>query len=168
MITSKIRRTAPYGAMFMISQAEIEVKTDKKKTETKVVDLVSFSGQVDSHGVPLVLPIDQFSGKSFCLNPQGFPMNDIMAYESAQSNSFAETVLRRINVLHPESIDQNLTPEEMFDSVVPANWSSPAEFVQAQKNFASKWYARQQAKKSVEPESDPNTIKFENPNPPEE
>ena len=103
MITSKIRRSAPYGAMFMISQAEIEVITDKKKTETKVVDLVSFSGQVDNHGVPLVLPIDQFSGKSFCLNSQGFPMNDIMAYESAQSNSFAETVLRRINILHPES-----------------------------------------------------------------
>ena len=85
MITSKIRRTAPYGAMFMISQAEIEVKTDKKKAKTKVVDLVSFSGQVDSHGVPLVLPIDQFSGKSFCLNPQGFPMNDIMASEPVQT-----------------------------------------------------------------------------------
>ena len=29
----------------------------RRKKETKVVDLVSFSGQVDKHGVPLFFPL---------------------------------------------------------------------------------------------------------------
>lgn len=171
MITSKIRRSAPYSSMFAVSQLECvhDVEKEDKKGNKKVVkekttiNVVTFNGQVDKRGVPLVLNVDQFSGKPFCLNPQGFPMNDIMMYESAQSASFAESVLHRIQVLHPESIDQNLTPEQMFEQIVPANWSSPAEFVRASKIFAEKWYARQNAKKDVDPEPDPNVIKFKDP-----
>lgn len=173
MITGKIRRSAPYSSMFAVSQVECVhsyEKEDKKGNKNVVkekatVNIVTFNGQVDKRGVPLVLNIDQFSGKPFCLNPQGFPMNDIMMYEGAQSSSFAETVLRRINVLHPDAIDQNLTPEQMFEQIVPANWSSPAEFVRAAQIFAQKWYAHQKQLKDPEPEPDPNVIKFKDPDP---
>ena len=155
MITSKIRRKAPYGAMYLVSQHEIEVKSDDNKKAKKVtINKLVPNGQIDERGMLQVLPIDQFSGRPFCLNPQGFPMNDIMIYEQSQSSSFADSVLRRINVLHPESIDQNLSPEEMFERIVPANWSSPAEFVQASKIFASKWHAREQAKAAAAAEKD--------------
>ena len=168
MITSKIRRSAPYSSMFAVSQVdcihefEKEDKNGKKKVvkEKVTVNILTFNGQVDRRGVPLVLNVDQFSGKPFCLNAQGFPMNDIMMYEGSQSASFAETVLRRINVLHPDSVDQNLTPEQMFEQIVPSNWSSPAEFVRAAKIFAEKWYAHQQDRKVEDPEQDPNVIKF--------
>lgn len=173
MITGKIRRSAPYSSMFAVSQVEGFVDTEKedKKGNKKVVkekqifNVINFNGQVDKRGIPLVLNVDQFSGKPFCLNAQGFPMNDIMMYEGAQSASFAETVLRRINVLHPDAIDQNLTPEQMFEQIVPANWSSPAEFVRAAQIFAKRWYAHQADKKDPEPSSDPNVIKFDDPDP---
>lgn len=173
MITSKIRRSAPYSSMFAVSQVECVTPVEKedKKGNKKVVkekitvNVLTFNGQVDRRGVPLVLNVDQFSGKPFCLNAQGFPMNDIMMYEGAQSASFAETVLRRINVLHPDAIDQNLTPEQMFEQIVPANWSSPAEFVRAAQIFAQKWYAHQRDQKSSDSDSDPdpNVIKFDDP-----
>ena len=171
MITSKIRRKAPYGAMYLVSQKEIEVVNDKKKKETKTVVQLVPNGQVDKRGALLVLPVDQFSGKPFCLNPQGFPMNDIMIYEQSQASSVAEAALRRIHVLHPDNIDQSLTPDEMFERVVPANWSSPAEFVQASKIFGQKWYAREREKASknppADPEPSPDPIKFNDPNNPE-
>lgn len=144
MITSKIRRKAPYGAMYTVTQKEVTVVDDKKKK--KVVSVVVPNSQMDDKGHLLVLPIDQFSGRPFCLNPQGFPMNDIMIYEMSQSASVAESALRRINILHPESVDQNLSPDEMFERIVPANWSSPAEFVQASKAFSQKWYSRAKAR----------------------
>lgn len=114
--------------------------------------------------MPLVLPIDQFSGRPFNLNPQGFPMNDIMAYEHAQSDSYAESVLRRINVLHPDSVDQNLSPDEMFEQIVPSNWSSPAEYVRASKMVTERWFARHKAadSKSDSDSGENSTIKFDN------
>lgn len=173
MITSKIRRSAPYSSMFAVSQVECvhsvekeDTKGNKKLVKEKVtIDIVSFNGQVDKRGIPLVLNVDQFSGKPFCLNAQGFPMNDIMMYEGAQSASFAETVLRRINVLYPDAIDQNLTPEQMFEQIVPANWSSPAEFVRASKILAQKWYAHNRKQKDTgsDPDSDPDVINFSDP-----
>lgn len=152
MITSKIRRKAPYGAMYSVITKEVTVDDDKNKKKKKVISVPAVvpNSQMDDKGHLLVLPIDQFSGRPFCLNPQGFPMNDIMIYEQSQSVSVAESALRRINVLHPESIDQNLSPEEMFEHVVPANWSSPAEFVHASKAFTQKWYSRVQAKAEAE------------------
>ena len=150
MITSKIRRKAPYGAMYTVTQKEVTVVDDKKKKKVVPISVLVPNSQIDDKGRLLVLPIDQFSGRPFCLNPQGFPMNDIMIYEQSQSASVAESALRRINILHPESIDQNLSPEEMFERIVPANWSSPAEFVHASKAFANKFYARQKAKADAE------------------
>lgn len=98
-------------------------------------------------------------------------MNDIMIYEQSQASSVAEAALRRIHVLHPDNIDQNLTPDEMFERIVPANWSSPAEFVQASKIFGQKWYAREQEKAAkaapADPESLSDPIKFNDPNNPE-
>lgn len=170
MKTSKIRVSMPYVSMFVCTPVEVKVvnskKDSKKKEEFIKVNLVSFNGQADSRGMPLVLPVDQFSGKPFNLNPQGFPMNDIMAYEHAQSNSYAESVLRRINVLHPESIDQNLTPDEMFEHIVPSNWSSPAEYVRAHKMVTERWFARHKVSE-LESGSEPgvnSTIKFDDPN----
>lgn len=98
--------------------------------------------QIDKDGNLKKLSIDQFSGKHFLLNENGFPMNDIDAFEHSQSDSLARTVLQRIKVSHPESIDQSLTPDEMFASVVPSSWSSPAEFVRAQQTFAKVVYQR--------------------------
>ena len=163
MITSKIRRNAPYGAMYTVTQKEVSVVDDKKKNKVVSVSAVIPNSQMDDKGHLLVLPIDQFSGRPFCLNPQGFPMNDIMIYEQSQSASVAESVLRRINILHPENIDQNLSPEEMFERIVPANWSSPAEFVQATKIFSQKWYARAKARAEAEvaaAEKSSDTIDF--------
>lgn len=168
MITSKIRRKAPYGAMYLVSQKEIQVQDgDSKKKKTVTVNKLVPNGRVDSRGMLMVLPIDQFSGRPFCLNTQGFPMNDIMIYENSQASSVAEAALRRIHILHPDNIDQSLTPDEMFERIVPANWSSPAEFVEASKIFASKWHAREQAKAAAaaaDPEPSVDPIKFNDPN----
>ena len=134
MITSKIRRKAPYGAMYSVITKEVTVDDDKNKKKKKVISVPAVvpNSQMDDKGHLLVLPIDQFSGRPFCLNPQGFPMNDIMIYEQSQSVSVAESALRRINVLHPESIDQNLSPEEMFEHVVPAKvYNSEEEAIAA-------------------------------------
>ena len=150
MITSKIRRKAPYAAMFTVIHKEVTVVDEKKKKKVVPVSIVSHNSQMDDKGHILVLPIDQFSGRPFCLNPQGFPMNDIMIYEQSQSVSVAESALRRIKILHPENVDQKLTPEEMFERIVPSNWSSPAEFVHASKAFANKFYARQKSKADAE------------------
>lgn len=87
-----------------------------------------------------ILDVDQFSGQKFMQNPQGFLMNDIMVFEEAQSDSVARAVLSRIKVLHPESINQDFTPDEMFASIIPANYGSPAEFVAANKAVVSRLY----------------------------
>lgn len=96
-----------------------------RKNNSKVVD---------------TLDVDQFSGQKFMQNPQGFVMNDIMVFEECQSDSVARAVLNRIKVLHPESISQDLTPDEMFASIIPANYGSPAEFVSAHKAVAERVY----------------------------
>lgn len=87
-----------------------------------------------------ILDVDQFSGQKFMMNPQGFIMNDIMVFEEAQSDQVARAVLSRIKVLHPESINQDLSPDEMFASIIPANYGSPAEFVAANKSVVSRLY----------------------------
>lgn len=95
------------------------------------------------------LDIDQFSGQKFMMNPQGFVMNDIMVFEQCQSDSVARSVLQRIKVLHPESISQDLTPEQMFASVIPANYGSPAEFISAHKSVASKFFNLREAEQKA-------------------
>lgn len=86
------------------------------------------------------LDVDQFSGQDFMINPNGFITNDIMMFEECQSDSVARAVLHRLKILHPESMDQRLTLDQMMARCVPSNYGSPAEFVSAHKSVAEKCY----------------------------
>lgn len=133
MRTHKIRLTpAPSIGVALV--------VDGSKKNKDVSERLVFTSCTDEKGLLQRLAIDQFSGKRFMLNENGFPMSDIEAFETSQSDSVARAVLQRIKQIHPESIAQNLTPEQMFSRVVPANWSSPAEFVRASKKFAECCY----------------------------
>lgn len=110
----------PYSSMFCSSDRGIVRKVEKRET-----------GAVNE------LPVDQFSGKRFFRNECGWPMNDIMAYEESQNDTIAQAVLRRINVMPQNVGDQCETLQERFDTIVPSNWSSPAEYVGISKRLAS-------------------------------
>lgn len=165
MRTHKIRLTpAPSIGVALVVEG-----SNKNKD---VCERLVFTSCTDDKGLLQRLSIDQFSGKRFMLNDNGFPMSDIEAFETSQSDSVARAVLQRIKQIHPESISQNLTPEQMFSRVVPANWSSPAEFVRASKKFAECCYneasqvraaqaAAAQAAASKVKKSDPNSVKVE-------
>lgn len=86
------------------------------------------------------LPVDQFSGQDFMLNPNGFITNDIMMFEECQSDSVARAILQRLKIQHPQSLDQSLSLDEMMAQCVPSNYGSPAEFVTANKMIAEKAY----------------------------
>lgn len=104
-------------------------------------------------GSLLELDVDQFAGQKFMENSNGFIANDIMVFEQCQSDSVARAVLSRMKVLHPQSIDQNMTVDEMFENVLPSNFGSPAEFVSLHSFMAQKAYDRYQsdlAKKEAE------------------
>ena len=133
MRTHKIRLTpAPSIGVALV--------VDGSKKNKSAHESLVFTSCTDEKGFLQPLAIDQFSGKCFMLNENGFPMSDIEAFETSQSDSVARAVLQRIKKIHSESISQNLTPEQMFSRVVPANWSSPAEFVRASKKFAECCY----------------------------
>lgn len=133
MRTHKIRLTPAHsiGVALVVEGAK-----DKKNAFERLV----FTSCADEKGLLQPLAVDQFSGKTFMLNDNGFPMNDIEAFETSQSDSVARAVLQRIKEIHPESIPQNLSAEQMFARVMPSNWSSPAEFVRASKIFAERFY----------------------------
>lgn len=133
MRTHKIRLTpsSSIGVVLVTEGAK-----DKKNASVRLV----FTSCTDEKGLLQLLAVDQFSGKRFMLNDNGFPMNDIEAFETSQSDSVAQAVLQRIKEIHPQAIDQNLSPEQMFARVMPSNWSSPAEFVRASKMFAERFY----------------------------
>lgn len=164
MRTHKIR-------LMPASSIGVALVTEGTKKNGKSAESIVFTSCVDEKGLLQPLNIDQFSGKRFMLNENGFPMNDIEAFETSQSDSVAQAVLQRIKEIHPESIQQNLTPEQMFARVMPSNWSSPAEFVRASKMFAERFYnesaqmraaqaaAAKAAAASKKP--DPNTVKVE-------
>ena len=133
MRTHKIRLTP-------VSSIGVSLVVDGAKKNQKASERLVYTSCTDDKGLLQPLAIDQFSGKRFMLNENGFPMSDIEAFETSQSDSVARAVLQRIKQIHPESISQNLTPEQMFSRVVPANWSSPAEFVRASKKFAECCY----------------------------
>ena len=165
MRTHKIRLTpAPSIGVSLV------VDGSKKKNNSS--ERLVFTSCTDEKGLLQCLAIDQFSGKRFMLNENGFPMNDIEAFETSQSDSVARAVLQRIKQIHSESIAQNLTPEQMFSRVVPANWSSPAEFVRANQKFAECMYketasiraaqvAAAQAAAAKAKKPDPNSVKVE-------
>lgn len=167
MRTHKIRLTpvASIGVMLV---------TDGTNNKKGSAERIVHTSCTDENGLLQLLPIDQFSGKRFLLNDNGFPMNDIEAFETSQSDSVAQAVLQRIMEIHPESLPQNLTPEQMFSRVMPANWSSPAEFQRASRMFAERFYneasqaraAQDAAKAAAEAASaaqkkDPNSVKVE-------
>lgn len=133
MRTYKIRLTpaASIGVALVVEGAK-----NKKDASERLI----FTSCADEKGLLQPLPVDQFSGKRFMLNDNGFPMNDIEAFETSQSDSVAQSVLQRIKEIYPESIQQNLSAEQMFARVMPSNWSSPAEFVRASKMFAERFY----------------------------
>lgn len=164
MRTHKIRLT-PVPSIGVI------LVVDGSKKNKQAFERLVYTSCTDDKGLLQPLNVDQFSGKRFMLNDNGFPMNDIEAFETSQSDSVAQAVLQRIKEIHPESISQNFTPEQMFSRVVPANWSSPAEFVRASKKFAEVYYnesqaaaARAAAVKAAEEsvkKPDPNSVKVE-------
>ena len=133
MRTHKIRLTP-------VSSIGVTLVVDGSKKNKEASERLVFTSCTDEKGLLQPLAIDQFSGKRFMLNDNGFPMNDIEAFETSQSDSVAQAVLQRIKEIHPESIPQNLTPEQMFSRVMPSNWSSPAEFIRASKMFAERFY----------------------------
>lgn len=90
-----------------------------------------------------MLDIDSFSTQPAMLNCYGFPMNDIQAYETSQSESVARSVLQRVKV-NPEMPDNDLkkSVDEQFADLCPANWDSPAEFLRYNQSVAEHAYKR--------------------------
>lgn len=110
------------------------------------------------------LDIDSFSTQPALLNPYGFPMNDIMAYEESQSESVARSVLQRIKV-NPDSPDVDLkrSIDDQFDELCPQNWDSPAEYIRYQKNVAASAYKRaEKIRKAKAANNEPEPISFIN------
>lgn len=110
------------------------------------------------------LVVDNFATQPTLQNPYGWPMNDIMAFETAQSESVARAVLQRIKV-NPEAKpeDVKLSVEQQFDSLCPANWDSPAEFIRYQKASAEMAYKRAQKRFEAKQKAEAEKIKFTDP-----
>ena len=134
----KLRSVNPYSGMF--EEYQKKVKDGKSKKVLTLTCLVSSAPRTD-HDVPKPLPVDQFAGQKFMLNASGFPMNDILAFESVQSDQLARAVLARTQILNlPKNTEMSL--DDQFAQIVPANWSSPAEYVRACKKFGQYAYAK--------------------------
>lgn len=108
------------------------------------------------------LPIDQFAGRGFMLNSDGWIKNDIQAYEEAQSDSVARKILQRISIVNSPNQEDGLSLEDRLNEIIPSNYSSPAEFVRISRRLGELKFAREQAsKQKVEEPVKPDTIKFE-------
>lgn len=185
MKTRKVYNGSPFSALYVSGSVKINVElkpgekvTDKKvkvvkkgKKEYKVLEcpIRKKSELLDPAGNVLALNVDQFSGKRFLLNSSGFPMNDIMIYEQAQSDSIARAALQRINVI-ASNADDGLTLEQRFERIVPSNWSSPAEWLRACETFGRLQYAQkmsEQRDNTGSSESSDSTISFANDSNPE-
>lgn len=94
------------------------------------------------------LPIDPFAGLPFMLNEQGWLKNDIQAYEDTQNIGVARAILQRCPVLAGDKPD-NLSLDERLSQIIPANCSSPSEFVRVSKHIASEQYARRVAQEKA-------------------
>lgn len=105
---------------------------------------------LDKSRVNKKLDVDPFGTSQKLLNPCGFPMNDIMAFEHAQSESVARTILQRINVIKDTGLtSDSRSVDEHFADLCPSNWSSPSEYVRYQKMVAENYYKRVEAKAAV-------------------
>lgn len=117
----------------------------------------------NADGSSVCVNIDQFSGQPFMENENGFICNDIMQFEQAQSDSVARAVLSRCQVLKSPSLPADMTLEQAFKQVIPANWSSPAEFVRA--NLEKAYSQVQDIKLRQNPPSDGKIDFTETPDP---
>lgn len=137
MRTYKLRTLAACSGLY--KNIDVRVKKDEKE---EVVSIPTLNVPVNSDGSPKLLPIDQFNGKRFLRNKAGWPMNDIMAYEEAQNDSIARAVLQRINVIKSQDAPVNRTDQEIFDSIIPSNYSSPAEYLSICEKFGRMAYIK--------------------------
>lgn len=94
------------------------------------------------------LPIDPFAGLPFMINEQGWLKNDIQAYEDTQNIGVARAILQRCPVLAGDKPD-NLTLDERLSQIIPANCSSPSEFVRVSKHIAAEQYSRRVAQEKA-------------------
>ena len=94
------------------------------------------------------LPIDPFAGLSFMINEQGWLKNDIQAYEDTHNVSVARAILQRCPVFAADKPD-NLSLDERLSQIIPANCSSPSEFVRVSKHIAQEQYARRVAQEKA-------------------
>ena len=94
--------------------------------------------------------VDEFSGQPFMLNENGFIMSDIQVFEEAASDSVARAALSRLQILHPDNAPLDTPVSDLMRQIVPANFSTPAEYLKIQEAFAKDWYARQVAAKESE------------------
>lgn len=109
----------------------------------EVVAITTAIDPTDESRVNKRLDVDQFGTSKKLLNPCGFPMNDIMAFENAQSESVARSILQRLNVSKTTAeIQDGRSIDEHFADLCPASWSSPAEYVRYQKRVAENYYNR--------------------------
>lgn len=112
--------------------------------------IVTAVDPLDKERVNKRLDVDQFGTSKKLLNPCGFPMNDIMIYETAQSDSVARSILQRISVNKDTGlVNDQRSIDEHFADLCPAGWSSPAEYVRYQKMVAENYYNRLQSKKAA-------------------
>ena len=125
MLQSKIRRipVTPIGFLF---------------TDGGIKDV----RPVNSDGSVKILPIDQFPAQKFMQNEDGWVMNDIQAYESTQNESVARAILQRCPIIAEDRQSDGLTWQERLQEIVPANFSSPSEFVAISKKIANIRYNR--------------------------
>lgn len=124
-------------------------------------DVLYDSTLLDKDGNCTVCPVDEFSGKEFMLNENGFIMNDIMAFEESASDSVARAVLERCRPLHSQNFDQSMSSQQMLDAMIPANFSTPAEYMKLQQAFAIRWYenvTKQQQAKEQKIEFEKNDV----------
>lgn len=90
------------------------------------------------------LPIDPFAGLSFMVNEQGWLKNDIQAYEDTHNAGVARAILQRCPVFSADKPD-NLSLDDRLSQIIPANCSSPSEFVRVSKQIVQEQYARRVA-----------------------
>ena len=119
-------------------------------SEDSIIDKTLVNGD----GCLQVCPVDEFSGQEFMQNENGFPMNDIMAFEESASDSVARAALARLQVLHPDNMPVGTSPQDLLRSIVPANFSTPAEYMKIQAAFAKDWYSRVVAQKEQKPKEE--------------
>lgn len=116
---------------------------DLKIVRRSVYSILTPIDPLDKARVNKKLDIDPFGTSQKLLNPCGFPMNDIMAFEHAQSESVARTILQRINVIKDTGMpSDSRSIDDHFAELCPANWSSPSEYVRYQKMVAENHYKR--------------------------